>query len=254
MVTKINKKAQVTIFVILGIVIVASIILLFVLLISPPQINTIDENNPQSFIESCVQEALEGAVEMISENGGDISPRGYLEYNGTEITYLCYISDYYETCINQRPLLIEHFQNEINEYIKPKIADCFLTLKNELENRYDIETSKLNVATSISSKNIHIKINKKFKMARQGSSFEIDEFNIQMNHPIYDLLTVAIEVVNQEARFCNFDELGYMILFPEYDINKFVTGDDDAVYTLTDTRTNKRFRFAVRSCVLPAGL
>jgi len=249
-----NKKAQITIFVILGLVIFASMVLLFILLISPPESSVIDENEPAAFIENCVAEAAGEAIKTISENGVHISPKGYVEYNGSEITYLCYTSDYYEACVNQRPLLIEHFQNQISDFIRLQVSECFSTLKNGLENRYDIETGELSIDTNLYSKNVHIDIKKKFKMSRDGDVRDLNKFNMQMNHPIYDLLTVAIEIVNQEARFCNFDELGYMILFPEQDITKFVTGDDNTLYTITDTFTGKSFRFAVRSCVLPAGL
>jgi hypothetical protein len=69
----------------------------------------------------------------------------------------------------------------------------------------------------------------------------------------YDLALVAQEIVSQEARFCNFEHLGYMLLYPDFEIDKFRTGDSDTIYTLTHRESGERFRFAVRGCVIPAG-
>ena len=35
---------------------------------------------------------------------------------------------------------------------------------------------------------------------------------------------------------------------------KFRTGNSDTIYTLKDIPTGKEFKFAIRSCVMPAGL
>jgi len=75
-----------------------------------------------------------------------------------------------------------------------------------------------------------------------------------MIHPIYNLAEISMEIVNQEIVYCNFDELGYMILHPEYDIIKFITGSANTIYILTDRPSNIKFQFATRNCLLPPGL
>lgn len=37
-------------------------------------------------------------------------------------------------------------------------------------------------------------------------------------------------------------------------IDRFVTGDQTKIYTITDKLTNKKFSFAIKTCVLPAGI
>ncbi|MDP7521220.1 MAG: hypothetical protein QF567_03225, partial [Candidatus Pacearchaeota archaeon] len=56
-----------------------------------------------------------------------------------------------------------------------------------------------------------------------------------------------------ESGYCNFDELGYNILHPQYDVRKFITGNSDIIYTIKDIGTEEDFVFAIRSCKLPAG-
>jgi len=72
-------------------------------------------------------------------------------------------------------------------------------------------------------------------------------------HPIYNFAEIAMEIVNQESHFCNFDELGFMIMNPRFDVVKFITGDADVIYMIKDYETNQKFRFAIRSCTFPPG-
>lgn len=250
------KHGQITIFVILALIIVVGLMILF-LLIKPPEVKIIDEKNPQAFIESCTREAVEEAIDTLSEKGGEISPKGYITYNNTEITYLCYNENFYEKCINQRPLLVEHIENEITTYITPKIVKCFGDLQTGLEKSYKIETSALQLNTRLQSKNVVVHINKTFRMTKLGGeggeSKEINEFRMHLVHPIYNFAKIAMEIVNQESRFCNFDELGFMILHPEFDITKFITGEEDIIYRIKEVSTQESFIFAVKSCKLPPG-
>lgn len=123
-----SKHAQITIFIIVAILIIVVLIILF-LVFQSPTIRNLDENNPQSFVESCTRESVELAIERLSKQGGDINPRGYIDYQDEKVKYLCYNANFYEQCINQRPLLIEHIENEITNFIRPQIEECFFTLK-----------------------------------------------------------------------------------------------------------------------------
>ena len=247
-----NKKGQITIFIILALILVVGFILVF-LVMNPPETKIIDDKNPQAFIETCTKEAVEEAIEIISKSGGDINPRGFISYKDEDITYLCYASDVYFPCTNQRPLLIEHIENEITKHITPIVSDCFFSLKQKIEKTHAIETSGMEIKTTLHTKSISVEINKKFKIIRNGESTDINTFRMRFVHPIYDLAKIAMEIVNQESKYCNFDELGYMIVYPKYDITKFITGEADIIYIIEDISTKNKFKFAVKSCELPPG-
>jgi len=247
-----NKKAQVTIFVILALILVVGIILIF-LLIRGPTANVIDEENPQAFIDSCTRQAVEKAIETLSKQGGDINPKGSVMYYGKNITYLCYTSNFYVSCTTKRPMLIEHIEDEIIDYITPLINNCFQTLESSLENRYDIETEDMKLNVILYPKHLIIDIDKYFKMTRNDETREFSEFKINLINPIYDLSQIAMEIANQESHYCNFNTVGFMMIYPEYDLDKFRTGDSDIIYTVKERSSNQEFKFAIRSCVLPAG-
>jgi len=247
-----NKSGQITIFIILALIIITVIAMLFLVFKAPaPEI--IDEENPQAFIESCVKESVEEALDVLMPQGGDIIPKGSIFYNYVNITYLCYNANYYLPCVNQRPMLVEHIEGEITKYIEPRVSNCFNILENKLGDRYTIESGEMQLQTKLIPNNIEINVNKDFKMSRENKVISFDNFKVNLVHPMYDITEIAMEIVNQEAQFCNFDILGFMIFYPRWNIEKFKTGDSNTIYSINDITTDKKFKFAVRSCALPGG-
>lgn len=247
-----SKKAQITIFIIFALIIIV-LVALFFLLKNPPEIKIVDENNPQAYIESCVRESVEEAISILSPRGGDIDPKGNILYGNIERTYLCYTGEYYKRCVNQRPILDNHIEEEITNYITPIVKDCFKYLESKLERRYDIETSEMKLKTNLYPDQVTVNIEKYIKMTRGDEIRELDYFRMTLVHPIYNFAKISMEIVNQEIRYCDFDELGFMIVNTRYDVDKKITGNSDIIYTLKERSTNQEFKFAVRNCVLPPG-
>ena len=247
-----NKKSQIFIFVIMALIFIIGVVIVF-LLINPPEVSLLDENNPQAFVESCVREAVEEAIGILSKQGGDINPEGSLQFEDEEVAYLCYNFNYYYQCVNQRPLLIEHIENEITNYIRPIVSDCFFNLESGLRKRYDVTSSPMELRTVLQPKVVFVEIDKEFEMVRNDEVRKFEGFKMSMSHPIYNLAELGMKVANQEAQYCNFDELGHMILYPEYDITKFIRGDANIVYRVSERASGESFTFAIRSCPLPDG-
>jgi hypothetical protein len=91
-------------------------------------------------------------------------------------------------------------------------------------------------------------------MTRGESSKTINEFKSVIINPAYDLSKIAIEIASQESKYCNFEILGFMLLYPQYSIDKFRTHDSNSVYTIREIASNKEFIFAIRSCPMPGGV
>jgi hypothetical protein len=246
------KRGQVTIFIILGLIIVVGLIFIFTLR-KPVKIEVYDENNPQSYIEQCTRDAVQEAIDILSPQGGDINPSGSVKYDGIDRVYLCYNNDFYKRCINQRPLFVEHLEREITNFITPKVADCFKVLEMKLEKRYDIETSNMKLVTRLYPRQITVEIDKKFKMTREDNVINIQKFRMNMIHPLFNFAEIGMEIANQQAQYCHFDDLGFMILHPSFDVKSIKTGESDNIYTITERATNQQFTFATRSCLLPPG-
>ena len=53
-------------------------------------------------------------------------------------------------------------------------------------------------------------------MSRGDTVREFNVFNANVIHPLYDLAEVAMEIANQESKYCNFDNLGFMVFYPDF--------------------------------------
>ena len=91
-------------------------------------------------------------------------------------------------------------------------------------------------------------------MTKRDETKSFDKFKSSLTHPIYNLAKIAMEITNQEAKYCNFNDVGFMMIYPDYDITKFRTSYDDIIYTVRERSNNQKFTFAIKSCPMPGGL
>ena len=249
------KHAQVTIFIIVGVLIV-SIIVLFFLLRSDIILDGGDghETNPDIFLEYCMEDKIKKTVETISAPGGYVNPTFYkrFKFEGEDyrdIFYLCYNQNYYLPCINQEPMLIQHLKDEIKEEIKFEVEDCFTELGKSLDKQgYTVDATYRGFKVELMPKKIVVEINANMTLTKTEESLRYENFTIIVASRFYDLAIVVQEIVSQEARFCNFELLGFMLLYPEFNIDKFRTSDSTIIYTIKHGK--EKFRFAIRGCVV----
>lgn len=255
-----KKRGQVTAFVIAGVIIVVAIVLFFLFRQGMiPGIGEKPEENPVLFLETCIEDKLIEGVELISSQGGYVKNKlnRTFKFDGEEvsdISYLCYNQNYYVPCINQEPMLVNNLKSEIDGYISDEVRECFDKLALSLDKRgYVVDVRYSGFEIELAEKKIIVDIDGEIILTKSGETTKHENFNLFIPSRFYDLAVVVQEIISQEARFCNFETLGYMLLYPEFRIDKFRTGDGDTLYTLQHKGTQEKFKFAVRSCVIPPG-
>ena len=115
---------------------------------------------------------------------------------------------------------------------------------------------RTNVSTKLSKNAARINIKKPLTIEKNGEKRTFDSFTAALNSPLYNLAIVAHEIANQEARYCNFEYLGYMIFHKEFSIDKKSVGQGESaakIYIIQDRYTGKKLNIAIRSCAVPAG-
>jgi hypothetical protein len=251
------NKGQVTIWVILALVIVATIILFlfFSRQIRDPTLVSISDQNPEQFISKCVKNNVNEVVDLMLPKGGFVNPEHTRLYEDTEIAYLCYHRGNYNPCINQHPLLLTEMKQEIENYISPRIENCFEDYKIESEKRgVEVSMDDMDMKVILIPRKIFVNIDRDLVLNQFGESSSFSEFDIEVINPIYDIARVAMEIVNQEAQYCNFEYVGYMILYPDFKISKFPMSDSSDIYTIVHKDSEKKMNLAVRSCAIPPGI
>ena len=264
-----DKKAQITIFVIIGVALIVTIALIFLLTrdISPPPspddiVNP--EEQPEESIEQCVELAAQETADLLIKKGGYITkgffnvtfayPKGYYRQGIYEnVPYMCYTSRYRTRCIPQEPVLMQHLKDEMMIYLEDKIEECFDEFENEVERKgYDISIDNdydwdLNLVPG----KIKVDIEREVIITKSGDKRTFDEFNSVATSKLYNFASITQEIVSEEARYCNSNYINMMKYNTWAKITKHVTQDNIRIYTIEDANTQQDFMFAVRGCVLP---
>ncbi len=257
-----SKRSQATIFIIAGLIVIGVIALFFIFKGGiPGKIGGKEEASPEKFLFSCINDKVKDAVDLLLSQGGHISPVIYktfmFEDEGyyTNISYLCYTRNYYVSCINQEPMLIQHIKEEIKDYINEDVENCFSELKLSLEKQgYEVTSEYNGFEVELMPRRVSINIDGKITLTKTEETSSKENFEIAIPTRLYDLARVVQEITSQEGEYCNFEHLGYMLLNPEFNIDKFRTSDLSTIYTVQHKDSEEKFRFAVRSCVIPPGI
>lgn len=258
-----NKLGQVTIFIIIGVLIVSSVALFFALrsgLI--PEFGGATESNPNIFLSTCLDDKIKDTATLLSLQGGYVEPnplsvRFRFEEDGEHynISYLCYTPLNYVTCVNQNPLLISHVEEEIKNEISDEVRDCF----DEMEKNFERQNFGVNLEyngfeVDIKPRRINVETTSQLTLTKNEGTTTQENFKIETVSRLYEILQTVQEIANQEAEFCNFNKDGFMLTYPEFKIEKFNIDDKGMIYTVRHKDTDEKFRFVVRSCFIPSGV
>lgn len=252
----ISRKGQATIFIIAGIILVATVGLIFLLRSDIiPNTGGNPEEDPNGFLENCVEDKLSETMNIISLQGGYVESVLFKGYDDKNISYLCYNAKNYFPCINQEPMLFQHLKDEIHDEIEGTVNDCFDSLTSNLEREgYAVEVNYGGFEVGIKDKRIEIDYDAELALTKSGETSREEELKMIFPTKFYDLGIVTQEIISQEAEYCNFNSLGYMLIEPNIKIEKKRLSDSTTIYHLTHKKTMEEFWFAVRSCALPGGL
>ena len=248
-----GRKAQVTIFIIAGIIIVVGI-LGAIYFMGGINIETPANLGPAVFIDKCIRDVVEESIDKMLFNGGEIVPSQAISYQGDEWNYLCYQADFYQGCYNIHPMLEAQIEKEIVKDTQVKVQDCFDSVREDFENRgFDVQGGATAYSVDLLPGYVAINLKKKIDVSRGGVAESFENFDTKVLSSIYNLVRIARDVVNSESQFCHFEYNGYMLLYPQYDIRR-IDYSDSKIYRLIDRRSEEEFRFAVRSCAFAPGI
>ena len=249
-----KKRGQTTIFIIIGIAIVAIGVLIYAFY---PQIEStlgLKEQNPSEFIDSCLKDDLTRNVDLLSLQGGSVRPEHYILYNGDKIDYLCYTNEYYRTCVVQQPMLIEHVEKEIKDNIEGKVRECFQELKTSYEESdYVVNMKTGETKIELLPKRIVASFSYSLSLSKGEEASNYEKFSVVINNNLYELLSIAVSIVESEALYGDSETTLYMAYYEDLKVEKKNQVEGSTIYILTDRNTGNKFQFASRSVVWPPG-
>ena len=246
-----ERKGQVTIFIILAIVLVAIVVIIFAF----PEVNVFSTAvNPSSYLKDCIEPEVSEIKDILSRQGGYQSPRNYALYQDEQISYLCYTSENYIPCVVQQPLLVRHVEKEIKSYIEPRAKQCLQDLKNQYERKgYRVSSSSGIVNVSVIPSKILVDFIAPMTITKEETQ-TFQRFAVSVETEWYDLLLTAVSIIEYESTFGDSETGLYISYYPNLKIDKTRRDDGSTIYKLSDVVTGDAFAFATRSLVWPQGL
>jgi hypothetical protein len=253
--TEKGKKGQMTLWIVVAILFVGLMVFVFIALKKQPEMLPQKQEDPVSKIDLCTKNAVYEALDKMLPQGGFIEPKNYKVYSRTNISYLCLNEGSFNPCIMQHPAFLSEIKEELYNHINPKVDECFTQMKEMFESenkKLEIGAQKLNI--SFAKGKIFVITERKTMLAENEKTQTFEVFKSEINSPLYDLAKVAIEIANQEAKYCSFEYVGYMNLYPKFKITKTLAADSTKIYSIKDISSNKQMNIAIRSCTIPAGI
>jgi hypothetical protein len=253
---KMNRKGQgVTIWVIVGLIVVSGISLLFLFQKGLGLQFSGGDQSPEAFIELCTRNSVEEAVDIMLPHGGFIEPKNTVFWQGINVSYLCENNGYFSPCINQHPLFLSEMEKEIENYIGSEIEECYIELTDDLRKRNrEVSLGAQQLEVNLGRDRINVDIKRRMSISRDGENLDFTGIEVEVISPAHNLGSIATEIASQEAKYCYFEYVGYMVLFPRYDIRVDTDGDSNRIYSIRDKNSDKTLNIAIRSCAIQVGI
>jgi hypothetical protein len=221
-----NKKAQITIFIIMGIIIIISVGIIF---ISKSKISQ-KEGIPNeivpiySFVSDCIKQTGENAVNYIGETGG---------YSNKEKEVFVAFYFYNETSYI---ISKDRLEEEISNYINENIQGCVNDFSSFAE--FLIEVGDMRTNVEIQENSVILNVNYPLQISKDKKTYLLEEFEgvtlpIRLG-VVYDLAyEMTQEQVHQKDSVCITciaelaNDRGLNVKMDDYD-------DYTIIYTITD--------------------
>lgn len=246
-----EKKGQITIFVILGIVIIALVVLFLAFRkdILPPStqqgINA-EMREAKRIVNDCLDRETTDLVKKLALQGGYLSPGPdtFRLWNDTPISYLCFNQENRDTCTN-RLLTLRKMEDQLSKAIEENLQTCVdftdISGVEVIANKpFQVTTRVLPVQVLI---DLEYPVTVKSKVSEASATER--KFSMIVDAPLGSLYDVAQDVLDLETEIGQFDILSYVLLkLGKYTIliNKPYP---DKIYQLKLRENDFMFQFAV---------
>ncbi|MEM4605704.1 MAG: hypothetical protein QW103_01550 [Candidatus Pacearchaeota archaeon] len=253
----IKKRSQVTIFIIIGLIIF--VLLIFFIFSKSTRLDFFirDKKEPSLEIKNFIEKSIKENEEKFFKEKQFLQEfKIFYLYSKENISYTCYNEEFYFPCIKQSPLFIESIRRKMENRIARDLSRFLLKLKEDYEARgYSFDFSSYVLNLSFEEKTISFSFNSNIKVFRQDTSFFVSSIEGQVNSPLPIILRTVERINDYESTLCDFDHLAWQFIYRDIKIDKFRAGDGTKVYVLKSKEyPQKEIKFAIRTCVLPAGI
>lgn len=212
-----NKRGQVTIFVIIGIVLVILVGLGYYLydvkgLGIAPQTFLGNEMQPvEENALNCIASVSGNVLDDLGLRGAFLSPDSYLLYKGDMVTYLC--SDVAgDGCLNHLRTK-KQIEDEIESAITMGMNECVdKTLVGSFLKSYDYNFGEISTNVDILNDRVLINVNYPVTMTKGGVTQTLDPLKVDRDDiPLGGMYDVVYDILQKRSLGEDFETIPYML-------------------------------------------
>ncbi|MEM4263387.1 MAG: hypothetical protein QW666_00645 [Candidatus Woesearchaeota archaeon] len=213
-----KKRAQVTIFIIIGIILLLSILLVVYIttreiaqpveeaIIVPEDVKPVHE-----FITNCLQQTAKRGAALLGQQGGYIfMPAAISKTPSSHIAldpYGIFMIPYWYFEGEDRTPSIEFMQNELKKYIYDNIRTCTGNFE-EFRKQYDIqEKGEIIPAVTFTERDVVIKLKWPLELTALGKTTRIEDYATRLQARIKQAWEVANRIMKTENQDTFFENL-----------------------------------------------
>lgn len=195
-----KKRSQITIFIIIGLVILITFVMIYYLTVSVPkreleQITFEEIVFPvKSFTESCLEKTAEDSILFTSKQGG------YYDLPEDSILFLLNKYPYYY--VDGKKIVPDKtkLENEISKYVNLNIDDCIGNFKVFKETAIQIKAEqKPSVETKIYANKIAIILNYPLLLRKGKIEKELDKFQVDIKTNLNEINVLSKKIIDSYA-------------------------------------------------------
>jgi len=254
---EVDKKGQLTIFIIVAIVIVALAVLLFIFrgdLISNEDVLSLEASSVKLKIEECMQESFEDSIFVVSLQGGyfDI-PENYIDYTLDDLGGLVYVPFYVSEGNDFVPSK-SFLENQISKATISLSENCFNF--SNLDYNVEVDSDNIEASSSIEDNMISLRVIAPVVVSKAEDVSRFEKFSFEQETSIkqlYDLASslseIQLEYGNNVCMTCFSDLMKDLdIALDTTEIRR--TSDFVFIYSLHNYESQEMFNFAHKFEVL----
>lgn len=238
-----QKRGQVTIFIVLGIVVIlAAVVLVFMIssgndqnydaegkVITDPEVKNVD-----SFIRDCLLKSSQEALFYLGYTGGNVGyfPKSF-SYDSYDVAY------YYYEGVSYMPSYEDVTDNILGKYVEQNIVECI----NDFDDFENLKIEYVNPVTDvvIAQESVVFKINFPVSVFRGGQKIDLGpEFRSEINARLKDMLDITNNIVANQIKNELFVHWDYMTdkTKDNFGVTAYTEEDNTIVYRIIDEENN----------------
>lgn len=205
-----HKKAQITIFIVIGlaILIFAALIIYYTTVSEKEEVEIkgIDTAPVQSFVDSCLQQTLDDGIDYISLQGGYYyAPGSYIANLGYTIPY------YHDVAEGDLMPSLDEIEKQISFYINDNLNRCLRNFSAFEKIGYNITGGNKNIILNLGESSVSVDMVYPLQIQLGEEIAAIDSFSAQTQTQLKQMYAYARMYINMQKTVPNEEPLGYLM-------------------------------------------